>query len=89
LGPIVAVQQLISFAIDFLCNPFRPSGRPSTNYVFDLHNAFTRTAADSTRQLFDINSHTVEKVVKRQVELTINIMESAVKQSVSHGMEVK
>jgi hypothetical protein len=74
---------------DFLCTPFRPSGRPSTNYVFDLHNAFTRTAADSTRQLFDINSHTVEKVVKRQVELTINIMESAVKQSVSHGMEVK
>jgi hypothetical protein len=41
------------------------------------------------RQWIDINSRTFEKLVKRQVELTSDIMESAVKQSVSHYMEAQ
>jgi F0F1-type ATP synthase membrane subunit b/b' len=41
------------------------------------------------RQWIDINFRTFEKLVKRQVELTSDIMESAVKQSVSHYMEAQ
>ena len=59
------------------------------NYVFDLYNVFAKTAADTARQLTDINARTYEKLVKRQFELTSDLMESGIKQAVSHYMSVQ
>ncbi|HEX2243132.1 MAG TPA: phasin family protein [Gammaproteobacteria bacterium] len=59
------------------------------NYVFDLYNVFAKTAADTARQLTDINARTYEKLVKRQIELTSDLMESGIKQTVSHYMSVQ
>lgn len=56
------------------------------NEVFNLYNVFAKTAFDATRQLTDINVRTYEKLLKRQVELTSDLVESAVKQGVSHYM---
>jgi phasin protein len=59
------------------------------NYAFDLYNVFAKTAADTARQLTDINARTYEKLVKRQIELTSDLMESGIKQAVSHYMSVQ
>jgi putative protein kinase ArgK-like GTPase of G3E family len=59
------------------------------NYAFDLYNVFAKTAADTARQLTDINARTYEKLVKRQIELTSDLMESGIKQTVSHYMSVQ
>lgn len=59
------------------------------NHNFDLFNVFAKTAADSTRQLIEINTRTYEKLVKRQIELVSDVAESAVKQSVSHCVEAQ
>jgi gas vesicle protein len=59
------------------------------NYVFNLYNVFAKTAADTVRQLTDINARTYEKLVKRQVELTSDLMESGIKQAASHYMSVQ
>ncbi len=56
------------------------------NEFFNLYNVFAKTAFDATRQLTDINVRTYEKLLKRQVELTSDLVESAVKQGVSHYM---
>ncbi len=56
------------------------------NDFFNLYNVFAKTAFDATRQLTDINVRTYEKLLKRQVELTSDLVESAVKQGVSHYM---
>ncbi|MDQ4148269.1 MAG: phasin family protein, partial [Pseudomonadota bacterium] len=56
------------------------------NEFFNLYNVFAKTAVDATRQLTDINVRTYEKLLKRQVELTSDLVESAVKQGVSHYM---
>jgi hypothetical protein len=37
------------------------------NYVFDLYNVFAKTAADTARQLTDINARTYEKLVKPRI----------------------
>ncbi len=52
--------------------------------IFDLYNVFTKTAFDAGRQLTDLNTRTCEKLVKRQVELTSDFVQSAVKQGLSH-----
>lgn len=57
--------------------------------AFDLYNVFTKSAFDATRQLIEINSRTFERLAKRQIELTSDIMESAVKQGVSHYMNAQ
>ncbi len=54
--------------------------------AFNLYNIFTKTAFDATRQLLDINARTYEKLVKRQIGLTSDFMESGIKQVVSHYM---
>jgi hypothetical protein len=54
--------------------------------TFNLYNIFTKTAFDATRQLIDINARTYEKLVKRQIGLTSDFMESGIKQVVSHYM---
>jgi adenylosuccinate synthase len=59
------------------------------NYAFDLYNVFAKTAADTARQLTDINARTYEKLVKRQIELTSDLMESGIKQAVSHYMSAQ
>jgi hypothetical protein len=59
------------------------------NYAFDLYNVFAKTAADTARQLTDINARTYKKLVKRQIELTSDLMESGIKQTVSHYMSVQ
>jgi gas vesicle protein len=59
------------------------------NYVFNLYNVFAKTAADTVRQLTDINARTYEKLVKRQVELTSDLMESGIKQAASHYMSAQ
>jgi hypothetical protein len=51
---------------------------------FNLYNVFTKAAFDTGRQLTDINMRTYEKLVKRQVELASDFVESAVKQGLSH-----
>jgi DNA-binding protein YbaB len=56
------------------------------NEFFNLYNVFAKTTFDATRQLTDINVRTYEKLLKRQVELTSDLVESAVKQGVSHYM---
>lgn len=57
--------------------------------LFNLYNVFAKTAFDATRQLTDINTRTYEKLVKRQIELSSDFMESAVKQGVSHYMNAQ
>lgn len=57
--------------------------------AFDLYNVFAKSAFDATRQLIEINSRTFERLAKRQIELTSDIMESAVKQGVSHYMNAQ
>ncbi len=52
--------------------------------IFDLYNVFAKTAFDAGRQLTDLNTRTYEKLVKRQIELAGDFMESAVKQGLSH-----
>ncbi len=52
--------------------------------VFNLYNVFTKAAFDAGRQLTDLNTRTYEKLVKRQVELASDFVESAVKQGLSH-----
>ena len=52
--------------------------------IFNLYNVFTKAAFDTGRQLTDLNTRTYEKLVKRQVELASDFMESAVKQGLSH-----
>jgi hypothetical protein len=52
--------------------------------VFNFYNIFAKTAFDASRQLTDLNTRTYEKLLKRQVELASDFMESAVKQSISH-----
>jgi hypothetical protein len=59
------------------------------NYVFNLYNVFAKTAADTARQLTDINARTYEKLVKRQIELTSDLMESGIKQAASHYMSAQ
>lgn len=54
------------------------------NTVFDFYSTFARTAADASRQLLDINTRTYERLTKRQVELASDVMESHVKQTLSH-----
>ena len=50
---------------------------------------FAKTAFDATRQLTDINTRTYEKLVKRQIELTSDVVESVVKQGVAHYMDAQ
>ena len=57
--------------------------------IFNLYNVFTKAAFDAGRQLTDLNTRTCEKLVKRQVELASDFMESAVKQGVSHYMNAQ
>ncbi len=52
--------------------------------IFNLYNVFTKAAFDAGRQLTDLNTRTYEKLVKRQVELTSDFVQSAVKQGLSH-----
>ena len=52
--------------------------------IFNLYNVFTKAAFDAGRQLTDLNTRTCEKLVKRQVELTSDFVESAFKQGLSH-----
>jgi F0F1-type ATP synthase membrane subunit b/b' len=52
--------------------------------AFNLYNVFAKTAFDAGRQLTDLNTRTYEKLVKRQIELASDFMESAVKQGLSH-----
>jgi hypothetical protein len=52
--------------------------------VFNLYNVFAKTAFDAGRQLTDLNTRTYEKLVKRQIGLASDFMESAVKQGLSH-----
>ena len=52
--------------------------------VFNLYNVFAKTAFDAGRQLTDLNTRTYEKLVKRQIELASDFMESAIKQGLSH-----
>jgi hypothetical protein len=52
--------------------------------IFNLYNVFTKAAFDASRQLTDLNTRTCEKLVKRQVELTSDFVQSAVKQGLSH-----
>jgi hypothetical protein len=52
--------------------------------VFNFYNIFAKTAFEASRQLTDLNTRTYEKLLKRQVELASDFMESAVKQSISH-----
>ena len=52
--------------------------------VFNFYNIFAKTAFDASRQLTDLNTRTYEKLLKRQVELASDFMESAVKQGISH-----
>lgn len=59
------------------------------NEFFNLYNVFAKSAFDATRQLTDINTRTYEKLVKRQIELTSDVMESVVKQGVSHYMDAQ
>jgi hypothetical protein len=54
--------------------------------IFNLSNAFAKTAADTTRQLVELNTRTYERLAKRQVELASDFVETAVKQGVSHYM---
>jgi hypothetical protein len=59
------------------------------NEIFNLYNVFAKTAFDATRQLTDINTRTYEQLVKRQFELTSDVMENVVKQGVSHYMDAQ
>jgi vacuolar-type H+-ATPase subunit E/Vma4 len=59
------------------------------NELFNLYNMFAKTAFDATRQLTDINTRTYEKLVKRQIELTSDVVESVVKQGVAHYMDAQ
>lgn len=52
--------------------------------IFDLYNVFTKAAFDAGRQLTDLNTRTCEQLVKRQVELASDFVQSAVKQGLSH-----
>ena len=52
--------------------------------IFNLYNVFTKAAFDAGRQLTDLNTRTCEKLVKRQVELASDFVQSAVKQGLSH-----
>jgi hypothetical protein len=52
--------------------------------IFNLYNVFTKAAFDAGRQLTDLNTRTYEKLVKRQVELASDFVQSAVKQGLSH-----
>src|SRR3712207_9462448 len=52
--------------------------------IFNLYKVFTKAAFDAGRQLTDLNTRTYEKLVKRQVELTSDFVQSAVKQGLSH-----
>ncbi len=54
------------------------------NELFNLFNVFANTTFNAARQLTDMNVRTYERLVKRQIELTSDFVESAVKQSVSH-----
>jgi hypothetical protein len=51
---------------------------------FNFYNVFARTAFDAARQLADINARAYERLVKRQIELSSNMVESSLKQFVSH-----
>jgi len=57
---------------------------PMQAEVFNFYNIFAKTAFDASRQLTDLNTRTYEKLLKRQVELASDFMESAVKQGISH-----
>lgn len=57
--------------------------------AFDLYNVFTKTAFNTARQITEINSRTFERLVERQVELSSDFLESAVKQSASHYMNAQ
>ncbi len=52
--------------------------------IFNLYNVFTKAAFDAGRQLTDLNTRTYEKLVKRQIELASDFVQSAVKQGLSH-----
>lgn len=54
--------------------------------MFNLFNVFSKTAFDAGRQITDINARTYEKLMKRQIELSSDFIESAVKQGLSHYM---
>jgi hypothetical protein len=47
--------------------------------AFDLYNVFTKTAFNTARQITEINNRTFERLVERQVELSSDFLESAVK----------
>jgi L-lactate utilization protein LutB len=57
---------------------------PMQSEIFNFYNIFAKTAFDASRQLTDLNTRTYEKLLKRQVELASDFMESAVKQGISH-----
>jgi hypothetical protein len=39
------------------------------DYGFDIFDVFTKTAANSTCQLIDINTRIYKRLIKRQIEL--------------------
>lgn len=51
---------------------------------FNFYNVFAKTAFDAGRQLADINARNYEKLMKRQIELASDFMETSFKQFVSH-----
>lgn len=54
--------------------------------VFNFYNVIARTAFDTARQLTNINTRAYERMVKRQVELSSDLVESSVKQFVAHAV---
>jgi hypothetical protein len=52
--------------------------------TIDMCNVFARAAFDASRLLADVNARTYERLVKRQIELATDCMESGIKQFVSH-----
>ncbi len=51
---------------------------------FNLYSVFAKTAFDAGRQLTDINARNYEKLVKRQIELVSDFMETSFKQVATH-----
>jgi hypothetical protein len=54
--------------------------------AFNFYNVFTKTAFDAGRQLTEMNARTYERLVKRQIELNSDLIESSLKQFVSHAV---
>jgi len=54
--------------------------------VLNFYNVFARIAFDAARQLADINARAYERMVKRQMELSSDLVESSVKGFVAHAV---